>query len=371
MNCTSIILYLLIICSCISCSQVNDTEKCFAGKISYVTNTLPVKKLKPHKIEIEGIYQGPVVVYDSLLFYYPMNASAANFYDIYNLKDGSLLGRFCNKGGGPAEVIALTTIAHFYKEDGDLKTLLYAGNEKKLLEWNISESLKQQKTVFDKIALYNWDVDNHNTVYSRIFRLHSDTLFTITPTLSLTLDLLTVSLPVYEKRTLSTNKCIHSYSVFLDTPQSDDIKLLLPENFFSSIYGIKPDLSKVAQSLMYLHQINILDVNTGVVKGFRMEGSSDFSVFKNNVNKVKSNYIDLAVSDNFIYALFLGVSINTPGKRAETSCQVHVYDWEGNFLHKIDLEHYVDQIALDDVNNLLYGREYTSEQIYCYDLNRL
>lgn len=363
--------YLLIVFLSISCSQTTDTEKYFAGELFFVTDTLSVKKLEPSIIEIEGVYKGPIFVYDSLLFYYPLNASAANFYDIYNLKDGSLLGRFCNKGGGPKEVVALTTISHIYKEGGDLKTLLYAGNEKKLLEWNVSESLKQQKTVFDRIIVYNWDIDNHYTIYNRIFKLQSDSLFTITPTTPLTLDFLTVSLPLYEKRTISTNKKICSYPVFLDTPQGNDPNLLMPENFLSSFYSIKPDLSKVAQSLMHLHQLNIIDINTGIVKGFRMKGTSDFSTFKNNINKVKYNYIDLATSDSFIYSLFLGVSINAPEKRSDTSCMIHVYDWKGNLLHKIDLGHYVDQIVLDDVNQLLYGREYTSEQIYCYDLSNL
>lgn len=371
MSWLNFVLYLLIVYFSISCNQITDTEKYFAGEIFFVADTVPVKKWEPHIIEVEGVYQGPIFVYDSLLFYYPLNASATNFYDIYNLKNDSLLGKFCNKGGGPDEVIALTTISHFYKEKGDLKALLYAGNEKKLLEWNISESLKQQKTIFDRIVSYHWDVDDHYAIYNRIFRLNSDTLFTITPTTPLTLDLKTVSLPLYEKRSIKTNRKIHSYSVFLDTPDGDDTNLLMPENIFASFYGIKPDLTKVAQSLMYLPQINIIDINSDIVNGFRVKGSYDFSVFEDKINKVKSNYIDLSVSDDFIYALFLGVNINTPEKRSKTSCMVHVYDWEGNLLHKVDLGYYVDQIVLDDKNDLLYGREYTSEQIYCYNLSDL
>jgi hypothetical protein len=50
------------------------------------------------------------------------------------------------------------------------------------------------------------------------------------------------------------------------------------------------------------------------------------------------------------------------------SDEIHVFDWEGNFVQKLKLDNKVNQIALDPVNNLLYGCT-LEEDIYQYRLD--
>lgn len=360
----------------VCCNSHYTDKEYFSGNIYVIKDSVSVKNLITNSFAIEGVYNGPIFVYDSLLIYYPLNQTATSSYEIYNLKDLSFIGKFCDKGVGPDEIMALTTISHFYEENGELKTLLYGGNEKKLLEWNISKSLVEHKTVFDRIIPYNWDVNNHVTVYNNIFRLDRDTILAITPSVPLTLDQELVSLPLYEKRTITSNKQIKLYNIFDKYPENNgsnvhsSYNVLSPESFLTSFYCIKPDCSKMVQVMMYMPQINILDLQSGVIEGFRINSSIDFSIFKKNIEKVNYCFTNVAVNDDFIYALYWGRKIKGDSEK-KNSCTVYIFDWNGNLVNKIDLRKYVNQIFLDEKNNILYGREYSSDYIYSYNLDML
>ncbi|GKG71497.1 hypothetical protein CE91St1_06400 [Parabacteroides goldsteinii] len=360
----------------VSCDLNYVDNDYFIGNINVIEDSVSVKNVRSQSFAIEGVYNGPVFVYDSLLIYYPLNRTATSSYEIYNLKDLSLIGEFCGKGVGPNEIVAFTTISHFYKENGELKTLLYGANEKKLVEWNISKSLAKHTTVFDRIVSYDWDVDKHVTVYNKLFRLNTDTILAITPTVPLTLDQELVSLPLYEKRTIETNKQVKLYDIFHKYPENNGLNvhssynILPPERFLESFYCIKPDCSKMVQVMMFMPQINILDLQSGEVNGFRLNSSVNFSVFRKNIEKVNYCFTGVAVDDEFIYALYWGRKIKDDSDK-KRSCIVYVFNWAGVLVNKIDLENYVNQIFLDEKNNILYGREYTSDYIYSYDLSVL
>lgn len=359
--------FIILMFVLLGCNQTNDDRKYFNGEIFLVEDNVQLEKLTGKEVDIKGNYRRDFFPYDSLLIIYYYDTAAPNFFDVYSLKTDSILGSFCFKGKGPNEVSGISPVYHFYKDKDNLKTLLYEPNQQNLIEWNITESLKQHTTINDTIIPYHWMVDNHATIFNQLFRLNENTVFVITPPFSATLDSDTASLPVYEKRTIYTNKQIQSYSVFLDSPKSADCKLFNPWRIFSSYYSIKPDLSKIAQSLTHLCQINIIDIESGIVKGFRLKGTSDFSVFEKNIADLKYNYTNLVSNNEFIYVLFKGIEFNK--RNTEAPSIVYVYDWDGNLVRKFDLGRHVSRIRLDEVNNLVYAQNDLTDKIYCYDFN--
>lgn len=359
---TCILTYILLT----SCNQPNYDKKYFVGEIFLIADTIKTKNLVGKEIEIEGVYNGQINIYDSLLFYYPYQ-STKHFYEIYNLKNDSLLGNFCLRGGGPNETVGIAFICNFYMDKGSLKTLLYAANEKKLIVWNISKSLKNQTTVNDTIIAYDWMVDNHIAIYNRIYHLDDSTIFVEMQPRSTTLDRKSASLPVYEKRTIYTNQNIQTYPVFINTPKSDGTEFISPEQFLSTYSCTKPDSKKIVQSVRHLQQINIIDLETGDVKGFRIKGTPDFSIFEKEITNVKKNYTNIEANDKYIYALYRGTKMNESGNDIQS--QLHVYDWDGNLRHKYNLGEVINHITLDPVNTILYGRNVETEKIYRYDLN--
>lgn len=368
-------LFFFYICFLTGCSGSYNDNDYFNGEIYLIEENVPTETPTRHKIEMEGIYMGPVFAYDSLLFYYPMNHSAKYAYEIYNLKNDSLIGEFHRKGNGPNEFTALTTIVNFFKEGDDLKTLLYAGFDKKLITWNISMSIKKQTTIIDTIIPFDWEVDQHATIYNTIFRITEDTVLALVPTEAITLDQQSVSLPVTEKRRISDNKCIETYDVYKQYPEGNGENVFSPYNrlsprqFLTSFYSIKPDQTKLVQALMYLPQINIIDLNTGDIKGFRFTDSYNFSVFKRNVERVNYCFTNVVCDNQYIYALYNGVNI-TDKENIGPEHLIYVFNWDGELIKKFDLGVNVNHLFLDHSNNRLYAREYHSDYTYCYTLGK-
>lgn len=366
-------LFFFYICLLTGCSDPYNDSDYFNGEIYPIEENVPTETPTRHKIEMEGVYMGPVFVYDSLLFYYPMNHSAKYAYEIYNLKNDSLIGEFHRKGNGPNEFTALTTIVDFFKEGDDLKTLLYAGFDKKLITWNISKSIEKQTTIIDTVIPFDWEVDQHATIYNTIFRITEDTVLALVPTEAITLDQQSVSLPVTEKRRISDNKCIETYDVYKQYPEGNGENVFSPYNrlsprrFLTFFCSIKPDQTKLVQALMYLPQINIIDLNTGDIKGFRFTDSYNFSVFKRNVEKVNYCFTNVVCDNQYIYTLYSGVNI-TDKENTGPEHLIYVFNWDGELIKKFDLGVNVNHLFLDHSNNRLYAREYHSDYTYCYTL---
>ena len=104
------------------------------------------------------------------------------------------------------------------------------------------------------------------------------------------------TLPFYQQRTINTNKLLKNYSIYKKSIINRD----------SPNDACKPDGTKVVQAMLYLPQLNILDVETGQVVGFRMKGAPDFSIFEDEKDVYNIYYIGVQADDNYIYALYWG-----------------------------------------------------------------
>jgi hypothetical protein len=132
---------------------------------------------------------------------------------------------------------------------------------------------------------------------------------------------------------------------------------------------IKPDKTKLAMGMRYLRQINIMDVGTGEVTGYRVKGAPDFNILTERYRKFVSYYLWICVDDDFIYG-----ALNSKDKH---NTAVDVFDWNGNFRTKLILDKKmanINSIALDPVNKYLYvlttGKD-TMEKVFRYDVNYL
>jgi hypothetical protein len=55
-------------------------------------------------------------------------------------------------------------------------------------------------------------------------------------------------------------------------------KRLMPPMCLYSMDKMKPDKTKIAMGLRYLRQINIMDIETGKVTGYRVKDTPDFNI---------------------------------------------------------------------------------------------
>jgi hypothetical protein len=222
----------------------------------------------------------------------------------------------------------------------------------------------------DTVIPYEWKDEHHTAYYYYIYRLNRDTLMAYVQSTALTLDAAEVTVPFYQLRTIRTNELIRNYDMYKKPVRNNEAKII-PEAFFSSSDCIKPDGSKIVQGMRHLSQINIIDIQTGRVVGHRMKNTPDFSVFKTGMVNSKWYYTRLYADDHYIYALYSGN--RRPQTREEEMVAplwhiIHIFDWEGNLIHKLDADRPVHELWVDQVKNRLYTMDLEEGEVYSYDL---
>lgn len=172
-----ILCLVIILTTCVSCYK-NDDSTYFNGEIRTIEDGIKnVKKVTLKVVPLDGANFGWLSTYDSLMFF--LNPKLTDrFYNIFNIDTGKEIGTFCNKGGGPEEVSTFAPIFQFFKEGGELKTLLFAPNEEKLFVWNITQSIRQNTTIMDRIIPYTWRTENGGAPYFLMFLQNENTLIT-------------------------------------------------------------------------------------------------------------------------------------------------------------------------------------------------
>ncbi|MFS3008031.1 BF3164 family lipoprotein [Bacteroides thetaiotaomicron] len=359
--------YLLILSLyfCTSCHENNDSTY-FNGEIRYIEDNIKnFENIKLKPVALNGANYGWMAVYDSLMFF--MNPKLSDrFFNVFNVDTGKEIGTFCNKGGGPDEVFSIGPIFQLFTEENDLKTLLFAPNEEKLLIWNITQSIRQGKTVLDKIIPYAWRIENKGACYNEMFLLDKNTLIAKVDAFPINDE--EATLPFCQKRTVDTNKCLQSYSIYKQAIKNDKASII-SEAFFSSNDAFKPDGTKIVQAMIHLPQLNIIDVQTGKVVGYRLKDNVDFTIFEGK-KEIKDYYVRLQVDDNYIYVMYWG---KVPWERNEIPFinTVYVFDWNGKMLRKMVTDHAINGMWIDTVRNRLYTTEPTTDDVFYCDLDTI
>lgn len=353
----------------VGCSHlINEKDSdYFNGNIMEANeNKCQTKSVTWNELILKGPNYGDVYVHDSIMVFY--NTKLGNkFFNVFNVDTGEELGRFCEKGNGPNEAVAYGTMYNFFKEECKLKTLLYAPFNNKISIWNITQSLEHKQTIITDIP-YSWRKENNNIFYSNIYYLNEDALVAKNQAQNIGED--NITLPYYQKRSISTNQQIKKYDIYKKTIKNDDA-YILPETFFYSNDAIKPDGSKVAMAMRNLPQINVIDLNTGEICGYRLKGGKGFSVFKEDGN-LKIHYQWIHADDKYIYATYLGKYRNSnPRTEDERSQTIYVFDWEGNLKYRLLPKEGIGHFYVDSVRNRLYNVNHKTDIVSYIELDAI
>jgi hypothetical protein len=360
------LLYFLTVFSIISCGGINDSD-IFNGEIETINDTVQtIIELDPHEVVVlDGITYGLMTVYDSLVIFYN-NKLPDMYYSIFNLKTSKHIGDFCPRGRGPGEVIVVSPIFHFYKENGELKTLLSASDNLKLVIWNISKSIENNKTVWD---FTSYDRRKDHITHNRYFRLNNEEYLGHVQVRCTNDDCTESTVPYYEKRSIYSDTLIKEYRTY-----KQSVKNTYSDRLLMSHDCIKPDGSKVAQFMCYLWQINMIDIKTGKITGYRpKEKFPDFSYLSyfSSPRAILPGFVRVTSNDKYIYAIFR----NRRSNEEETaSYVVYVFDWDCNMIKKIKLKsEFYYSFFVDEVNNMLYTfyMHEDGETIHRYDLKSI
>ena len=337
----------------VSCGGNADAEF-FNGEIRFFNDRdVAAQHLESHSVDLDDAPMGIVAAYDSLILCWTPQQPDF-FYNIYHADTGGKLGSFVRKGRGPREAVSLNCAYQLVRRGDDLTTWLYAVNEERLFQWNISRSLRERTTVYDTIMPCK--IGRIGSFY----QLARDTLLV---SRSSSDNLGEASVPYYEKRTLSASEPVCEYRPYRVAVESSSA--------FYTWDAVKPDGSRVVQAMRFLPQINVLDLRTGNLFGSRLKGAPGFSLMQ-DVERLTETvyYTGVCADDRYIYAVFREGDDSTEFGRLHDHI-IHIFDWEGRLCARIETDRPYERCWLDPVRNRLYAMDMATNEIHYLELSQL
>jgi hypothetical protein len=349
------IIILITIFSILSCG---GEVQIFNGELVIVEQPVSADKLFGTEQQLNGtLYTVGVCVYDSLIFF-STDKLSDSLFSMFNTKTGEQEYLGIRKGINPEEFIA-ASYSEQYHVDSSICLWFYDSEKKECSLVDLSTSVQRQI-----IKLPEFEI-GREFPFGRIFVLNDSLLLAFSQGEDLYHNL-NLSPPLYCVFNYRTNAEPVQYQIYNEFSYS---KKLMPQMCLYSHDRIKPDKTKLAMGMRYLRQINIMDIGTGNIKGYRVKDTPDFNILTKRYHKFVSYYLWICVDDDFIYG-----AIDSKDKNTTT---VDVFDWNGNFLKKLILDKKmanINSIALDPVNKYLYvlttGND-KIEKVFRYDVNYL
>lgn len=342
----------------VSCNSKSQDTDIFNGEIISIDEHAPEKEVEFKELTLKGFNFGYLAIHDSLAFF--MNPKLhSQWFQLFNCRTLDELGQFVGKGNGHEEFIAVGPIWNFYTEKNELKTLIFDANKESVSVWNITKSLAGKSTIIEKQIKLPREKENRGVCFNEYFIKDSCTLYAkvaATP-----INKHDASLPYYQIRDLRNGEKISDIHIFKKSIVNKQTKVL-PQTFFYSHDVMKPDGSKIAQAMLHVPQLNIIDTKSKAVAGYRMNENMSLSDLETR-KELKQYFARICADDNYIYTVFYGKTERTV---REVPCmnQIYIFNWEGRLVSKIITKHCIDEIAVDGINKILYTTSYMDDTLY-------
>ena len=354
---------LLILSIILPLSSCTKEKKCFNGEITIFDLPQKVDTLKiDEHLVFDGFYTGDLYTYDSVIFFKsPMYIT--HYINAYSLNSKEQTGIFFLKGNGHNEVIQCVPASDIFLSGNEIKMWMLIEN-RELAIFNISKSLEHRTTILDtitidirmshpKIFLFALDSSQY-LIKTKIQEFYNNTHSDFIPGEYL----------LFKTNTDSIEK---SYTLFNRGIINNEITKS-KEIYYSSFDKLKPDKSMVAMAMSIMPQINILDLNTGELKGFKHKNISDYRYLKGRVSDFIFYYRSINVDNDYIYTAYVNSPYNKGMGATEQTHFIHIYDWEGNFIRQLYLEKAFFVFKVNTKTKKILTID-LNDNVYSYDLN--
>ena len=344
----------------------NDDRTFFNGEIVLIkTDTVPITNLIGKRIDLNDIFTGYMSVYDSLMLFVSNKFGDKRLY-VYNLNTNNLDSKLISIGQGPTDFLHFRHLEQYIVQNSAVKLWGLDNFTGKIFLLNITQSIKNQKDIIDSLFFFNWK-DKYLSPIGYIFLCNNNSLLIRSP---LEMNNEDNYIP-YDYHLFHTNgEKILSYNIY-GKPIINTSKMKpSPHLYYDSQDKLKPDNTRLAMGMSMLAQVNILELETGIIKGYRLENTPDFTYLTKSPDNFKFFYRQTCVDDEYIFVLYLNVLLNYGMNSPYLANELHVFDWDGKFIHKIMLDNDTSEIAFDPVKKQLFCED-SKDELFCYDLSFL
>ena len=133
-----------------------------------------------------------------------------------------------------------------------------------------------------------------------------------------------------------------------------------PFSAYADIAVISPNKDKLVLAMRFLNQVNFLSLKDN--KRVSVSLYEDASICEDE-SKGREYYCDLTANSDYIYALYMNQSHDDAYEKVKPM-EIHVFDWNGNFIKKIIVNEYITRISIS-ASGTLYGCD-LDDHIYKY-----
>ena len=262
------------------------------------------------------------------------------YFSILDLASGEHKGEFGVKGNGPLEAPYFSILHELYSDGGNIKALVEDTMKDRCLVCNVTKTIEQQTPIYDTILPYNWRAFGRVPSFSAA--INGDETFVVFN-----------SIPDHELRRVVTPKVgvvsrskqalISEFPIFcdsvVDVTHIGKWDISMP---FSLKCAMSPNRNNVAIGMVYLPQINLLNITTGDLKCIRIKGAD-----KVDLNCENYYYASVQCDDDFVYALCMNIT-NVPVEELDKhSGELHIFDWNGNLVKRWKFGKFYNKISID------------------------
>jgi hypothetical protein len=346
------LIMLFLIAGFYSCKEKTPI---FKGEV-FIIDEPDIDTLYGSKVEIDGIYTGAIFVYDSLIMFKSEKYRAAFGCEglVFNVKTGKQISSIVKVGQGPKDFVSPYFPSQYDTVNNGIGMWFYDYSKKKHVLVSLADN--SWKKVINLSDLEH----ERSAPAMQIFIINDSLLLIYNQGEESFVSENILLPPSYYLFNINTNKSVAKYDFFNSFKYNTEIP---PPMCLSTEDIMKPDRTQLAMGMMYARQINILDVKSGEITGYRLKNSPDLDVVREGgkqYSDLKYFYYNLRADNEFIYAK-LG------------NGTVDVFTWDGSLKRKLKFDKKPYDVALDEVNKCLYtivvGKE--DEEIYRYDVNYL
>ena len=338
-----LIFYTIIFLIIISCTQQNI----MIGKNILIKEFPQEINLTGGKLDITSIGVNALYVVDTFLIchkFYGLD----DFFDIYSTNTLQSLGKFLSPGRGPNEFLSVAYEGQYYKDSLNTYLWIKDGSLMKLVLFNLTESIRQQKTILDSCIYLSNDCIGDSFIFG-------DTLVSIVNS--------------------SYNHILNTYDLKKDTlSQQPIIMFSAPlknahQYLFVMTNQLRSDHKRFVSNMANFNQINIFSPQfTDIITLSLYEPTVSMKEISFIPERERIRYFSgLQITDSSIYALY--INLPTPIFREHNkNVEIQQFDWEGTPIRKFIITNDIIYFTLDTRHKCIYTFK-DNEEIDKYDIS--
>lgn len=323
LNVSTVFLGLVLLLSTCTDKESGDV---FDAPIRELYGTIVVGKDSPILIGRSGSISG--VINEAVYIYNPWGDC---FYTKYDLANDTAY-RFCRVGHGPGEAVNVLTSISLRNIDNTNYISVFDNYRCKFFFYD-------EKHIDDADRVKE---------FPALERMMIGDAFPLNDSITIIRGIFGDNICMFLKNGKKESVCLESFTKKGD----DNVKRILKD---ANKFVLSPD----NESLIRITQ------NGGLIEGFKIEGTSLLPLFSHSYFDVicddnlsdtpdsRYGYIDVAASNDKIYALYDGGLVNR--KNTYRSNMIHVYDMSGDMTEILHLDKFVESIGVNIDNNRIFA----------------